>query len=58
MRSRRPDLKYVLENGICLCREHHGWVHDNPIEAGEMGLLSSESYELAAKVIAERETQI
>lgn len=53
-RSRRQDLIYVVENGICLCNyrtstNHHGWVHDHPIEAVEMGLLSDRSYELASK---------
>jgi hypothetical protein len=48
-RSRRPDLKLELSNGITLCRNHHEWVHKNPIEAEEMGLLSSETYELAQK---------
>jgi hypothetical protein len=47
MRSRRPDLKFVQDNGICLCREHHAWVHANSIEATRMGLLSDESYEKA-----------
>jgi len=48
-RGRRRDLKYVVENGICLCRTHHDWVHDNPIEAAQIGLLSEETYELAQK---------
>jgi len=48
-RSRRVDLKYVIENGICLCSEHHDWVHDHPVQATAMGLLSDESYELAHK---------
>lgn len=53
-RKRRPDLIVVATNGICLCNRrtetnHHGWVHDHPIEAVEMGLLSDRSYELAAK---------
>lgn len=53
-RRRRPDLIYVVDNGICLCNyrtstDHHGWVHAHPIEAVEMGLLSDRSYELASK---------
>lgn len=48
-RSRRPDLIYVDANGLCLCRTHHDWCHDNPIQAERMGLLSTESYELARR---------
>ncbi len=48
-RGRRVDLKYDVDNGICLCRTHHDWVHAHPFEAEELGLLSTESYELAAK---------
>ena len=46
-RGRRPDLAYVLKNGICLCRTHHSWCHDNPAQAERIGLLSVESYEKA-----------
>lgn len=48
-RSQRPDLKYVKSNGACLCRKHHSWVHANPAQAVEKGLLSYRSYELASK---------
>lgn len=48
MRSRRPDLKFTHDNGICLCREHHAWIHANQAEAVAMGLLSTDSYEKAA----------
>lgn len=48
-RGRRPDLRYVVENGVSLCRTHHEWVHGNSIEAEAMGLLSSETYEKANK---------
>lgn len=48
-RGRRPDLKYVVANGIALCRTHHDWVGDHPIEAEVIGLLSSETYEKARK---------
>ena len=27
-----PALRHVVENGACLCRLCHGWIHDNPIE--------------------------
>jgi hypothetical protein len=50
-RSRRPDLIYDVDNGIALCFIHHQWVHDHPIEAAELGLLDSTSYELAAKMV-------
>lgn len=48
-RGRRPDLRYVVANGIALCRTHHDWVGDHPIEAEAIGLLSSETYEKARK---------
>ena len=47
-RGRRPDLIYVDANGICLCRTHHTWVHDNPIQATQMELLNDRTRELAA----------
>jgi len=50
-RGRRPDKKYDVDNGICLCRVHHDWVHDHPIHAETLGLLSTETYEAARKVI-------
>jgi 5-methylcytosine-specific restriction endonuclease McrA len=51
-RSRRPDLKHEISNGKCLCLECHNWVHNNPIEATRLGLLSTESYELSRKEAA------
>ena len=48
-RSQRPDLKYDVNNGICLCRTHHDWTDLNHNEAVRLGLLSTESYELAKK---------
>lgn len=48
-RSQRPDLKFDVNNGICLCREHHDWTDKNHDKAVEMGLLSVESYEKAQK---------
>lgn len=49
MRSRRPDLKFVQDNCVALCREHHSWVHAHQEQAISMGLLSNNSYEKAAK---------
>ena len=40
-RGRRPDLKYDINNGTVLCSPCHGWVHNNPREATEEGLLSA-----------------
>lgn len=53
-RSRRKDLLYDPDNGVCLCNgrtdtDHHKWVHDHPIQAEAMGLLSFETRELAEK---------
>lgn len=47
-RSRRPDLKHELSNGISVCFDCHQWIHNNPIEATELGLLSNEAYEKRA----------
>lgn len=49
-RGRRPDLIYVDANGICLCRTHHDWCHNNPMQAERMQLLNFDSYELAQKI--------
>lgn len=51
-RSRRPDLKFDRQNGVTLCAGCHSWVHDNPIESTEAGLLSDETYEKSAKARA------
>lgn len=48
-RSRRPDLKRDLSNGKTVCPDCHRWIHDHPIEAEALGLLSSETYEAARK---------
>lgn len=48
-RSRRPDLKYQVDNGICLCNSCHMYVHHHPIESTEQGFLSVATYELAQK---------
>lgn len=48
-RSQRPDLKYIVSNGKCLCNSCHSWVHNHPIEARQAGLLSGETYEMAQK---------
>lgn len=49
-RARRPDLRLVDANGITLCRTHHDWVGNNPMEAERMGLNNFDSYELAQKI--------
>lgn len=48
-RSLRKDLIYTVTNGICVCRKHHTWIHNNMKKAIQMGLLSIRSRELAAK---------
>jgi len=48
-RSQRRDLKYTLANGLCLCRTHHDWTDDNHDAAVDLGLLNTESRELARK---------
>jgi hypothetical protein len=52
-RSRRPDLRHEISNGKCLCNSCHAWVHNNPIQATEIGLLSDASYERACKEISD-----
>ncbi len=44
-RSQRKDLIHVVSNGICLCWKHHEEVHQHPLEAVELGLLSKETRE-------------
>lgn len=51
-RTQRPDLKFTVSNGICLCREHHSWTDLNHDKAVSMGLLSTDSYEAANKARA------
>lgn len=48
-RGLRPDLRYVVQNGIALCRTHHNWLPLHRAEAIRMGLLSDETYEKARK---------
>jgi|GEM_PF-2189286 len=44
-KGRRPDLRLVLSNGVCLCNDCHRWVHEHPRESTAAGLLSGEKYE-------------
>lgn len=44
-RSRRPDLKYDVANGIALCGNCHRWCHENPKESTNAGFLSDVPYE-------------
>jgi 5-methylcytosine-specific restriction endonuclease McrA len=48
-RKRRPDLRYDRSNGKTVCPDCHRWIHDHPIEAAAVGLLSTDSYEKAQK---------
>lgn len=48
-RSRRPDLKLEVSNGVCLCHLCHLWCHSHILEATALGLLSTATYELAQK---------
>lgn len=54
--SQRPDLKLDPSNMICLCRQHHNWTDRNHDEAVKLGLLSTDSYELAKKQERENRT--
>lgn len=38
-RGARPDLKHVVDNGICLCAPCHKWVHHHPDISYEQGWL-------------------
>lgn len=38
-RSRFPELKRDIKNGICLCNSCHTWVHQNPKKSTEDGFL-------------------
>lgn len=48
-RTERPDLKFTVSNGICLCRQHHDWTDTHLQEAIALGLRDTETYELARK---------
>lgn len=48
-RSERPDLKFTVSNGVCLCRLHHDWTDTHLQEAIALGLRNTETYELARK---------
>lgn len=45
-RARRPGGHLDLDNVQVLCRAHHDWKHEHPIEAVERG-LSAHSWEAA-----------
>lgn len=51
LRSARPDLCYVDENAITICRQRHSWIHSEQgrAEAIERGFLSLRSRELAVR---------
>jgi len=49
-RSRRPDLKHDVDNGMCLCNSCHTHVHHYIIEATEQGFLSTEKYEFRDRI--------
>lgn len=48
-RTERPDLKFDVNNGVCLCRLHHDWTDFHLEEAIKLGLRNIETYELAHK---------
>lgn len=48
-RTERPDLKFTVSNGVCLCRLHHDWTDTHLAEAIAIGLRNTETYELAKK---------
>jgi 5-methylcytosine-specific restriction endonuclease McrA len=47
-RSRRPDLKFSMDNGMTVCADCHLWIHSHPKEATAAGFLSDEKYEVRA----------
>lgn len=54
-RSQRPDLIYDVDNGACLCSAHHDKAHHTVKgrkQARELGLLKTDSYELARKQVS------
>lgn len=48
-KSQRPDLKFTVSNGVCLCREHHDWTDTHLQQAIAICLRNTDSYELAKK---------
>lgn len=51
-RSLRPDLRYSVPNGICLCRTHHDFLPLHREAAIALKLISTETYEAARKLEA------
>ena len=50
LRSARPDLRFVVENGVTVCRYHHNWIHGaGRDEALRLGFLNLETYEAARR---------
>jgi len=51
LRSARPDLRLVLDNGVTICRQRHDWIHSpkGHDEAVKRGFLNMRTRELAAK---------
>ena len=51
-RSQRPDERYNSDNGVCICWDHHDYMHHDlrgRAVGRELGLLGGDSYELAMK---------
>jgi hypothetical protein len=44
-RSRFPELKREVSNGICLCGSCHQWVHHNPKDAAKLGFIFIHKFE-------------
>lgn len=50
LRSARPDLRLVLENGVTVCKRRHAWIHSEGRDAAiAEGFLDLTTYEAAAK---------
>lgn len=57
-RGAHPELKHDVDNGVTLCGSCHQWVHRNPKEATEQGLMAASKYDIVtedmrrAKIVA------
>ena len=38
--GRYPELRCDVDNIRCVCRRHHDWIGDHPLDARELGLLT------------------
>ena len=52
IRRSHKATRWILSNGICLCRKHHRFIHDNPTQGKKLiiGLIGERYYEALEKL--------